>query len=177
MFDLQPTLKGKLITLRPMRPDDHDELYAAARDPLIWDQHPDGTRHTREGFKKYFESGLASGGALVAIDNATGEMIGSSRYHDYSRANDVVEVGWTFLARKFWGGQYNGEMKYLMLTHAYKFVGKAHFKVGPENIRSQKAVEKIGAVRIGTGIDGAGRESVVFELTREAFANGPLNHE
>ena len=174
-FDLQPTLKGKLLTLRPLKQSDYDALFAVAKDPLIWEQHPDQTRYTPDGFRKFFDKALADR-SLVAIDNKTQEIIGSSRYHDYDQARNVVEVGWTFLARKYWGGKYNGEMKHLMLTHAYKFVGKVHFKVGPNNLRSQKAVEKIGGIRIGTGIDGAGRESVVFELTRDAFVRGPLNH-
>ena len=168
-FDLQPTLTGNLLTLRPLRADDFDALYAVAEDPLIWEQHPDKTRHTREGFKHFFQDAMDSRGALVAVDAKTRQIIGSSRYHDYNKEKDVVEIGWTFLARTYWGGRYNAEMKRLMLTHAFRFVGRVSFKVGPENFRSLSAVEKIGAVRIGVGIDGAGRESVVFELTAARY--------
>ena len=153
-----------------MRADDWNELFAVASDALIWEQHPDKTRSDPEGFKKFFQEAMASGGALVAIDNATGAMIGSSRFHGYDSEADEVEIGWTFLARSHWGGRYNGEMKRLMLTHAFRFVGRVVFLVGPDNIRSQRAVERIGGVRAGMRRDAAsGRESVVFAMTAESF--------
>ena len=173
-FDLQPTLAGPRLTLTPLRAEDREALWKAASDPLIWEQHPDKTRSTPEGFAKMFTGAIASGGCLVARDAKTGEVIGWSRYHDYDQAESVVEIGFTFLVRKCWGGTWNHEMKRVMLEHAFRFVHRVHFKVAPINIRSQKAVEKIGGVRIGMGIDGLGRESIVFELTRPAFLRGPL---
>jgi RimJ/RimL family protein N-acetyltransferase len=170
-FDLQPVLRGDLLTLRPLQHDDYDDLRAAASDPLIWEQHPDKTRSDPEGFKKFFQEAIASGGALIAIDNATGAVIGSSRYFGYNSDADEVEIGWTFLLRSHWGGRYNGEMKRLMLTHAFQFVSRVVFLVGPNNIRSQRAVERIGGVRVGMRRDPAsGRESVVFAITAEKFS-------
>ena len=170
-FDLQPVLRGDLLTLRPLRADDFDELYAVASDPLIWEQHPDKTRSDRDGFRKFFHEAIASGAALSATDNATGAMIGSSRFHGYDSGADEVEIGWTFLARSHWGGRYNGEMKRLMLTHAFRFVNRVVFLVGPDNIRSQRAVERIGGVRAGMRTDAAsGRENVVFAITADSFS-------
>ncbi len=163
-FDYQPTLRGELLELRPLCAEDHDALYAVASDPLIWEQHPDKTRHQPAGFRAFFQEALASGGALVAIDTRTGSIIGSSRFHQYDEASAEVEIGWTFLARSYWGGIYNREMKRLMLAHAFRFVGRVVFLIDPRNIRSQRAVEKIGAVREGNRLDGAGRESLVFVL-------------
>src|SRR5262245_66365313 len=114
-MDLQPTLKGDTITLRPMKPDDFDALFAVGSDPLIWEQHPERDRYTEARFRAYFQGGLESGGALVAIDNQTGRMIGSSRYHSYKPEQSEIEIGWTFLERRYWGGPTNGEMKRLML--------------------------------------------------------------
>ena len=91
-------------------------------------------------------------------------MIGSSRYHGYDEAADEVEVGWTFLARSHWGGRYNGEMKRLMLDHAFRFVGRVVFLIDPANYRSQRAVEKLGAVRSGMRTDDSGRPSCVYHL-------------
>ena len=157
--------------LRPLRAEDFDDLYAVASDPLIWEQHPDKTRSDHAGFRKFFDEATASGGALIAIDSTTGAVIGSSRFHGYDSEADEVEIGWTFLARSHWGGRYNGEMKRLMLTHAFRFVGRVVFLVGPDNIRSQRAVERIGGVRAGMRRDAAsGRESVVFAMTAAAFA-------
>jgi len=168
-FDLQPTLTGELVVLRPLRAEDHDDLYAAAADPLIWEQHPDQTRHTLTGFATFFRESLASGGALLASDALTGRVIGSSRFFGYDEARSEVEIGWTFLARSHWGGRYNGEMKRLMLEHAFRFVDRVIFLVGPGNRRSQRAVAKLGAIRVGTRPDARSRDSILYEITAVAF--------
>ena len=150
LFDLQPHLKGDLIELRPLRRDDWDKLFAVASDPLIWEQHPESDRYKEKVFKIFFEDALRSGGAFIVIDTQTQQIIGSTRFHGYDPEKSEIEIGWTFLARKYWGGRYNAEMKQLMLTHAFKFVENVVFFVGENNIRSQKATEKIGAVKSGT---------------------------
>jgi len=177
-FELQPTLRGKLLELRPLRPDDWAALFDAAFDPLIWEQHPAKERCTEEGFKGFFQKALDSGGALIAIDNKHGRVIGTSRFHDYHEEKSEIEIGYTFLARSHWGGAYNREMKELMLRHAFAFVDRVIFTVAPENFRSQRAVEKIGGVRVGRCINCEGRESILFEITAPAFARvfGPREH-
>jgi N-acetyltransferase len=161
----QPILKGELLELRPLRPDDFDALYAVASDPLIWEQHPHNTRYQEEVFRKFFRDALASGGALIAIDSKAGRVIGSSRYDGFDQAKSQVEIGWTFLARSHWGGVYNAEMKRLMLDHAFKFVHNVTFVVGTQNFRSQKAVEKLGAVRAGSTVDSGGADCFVYRIT------------
>ena len=168
-FDLQPTLRGELVTLRPMSTQDFDALFDAAKDPLIWEQHPENDRHTEAKFRRYFQGGLDSGGAFVVIDNETGRVIGSTRYCGYSPERSEIEIGWTFLERAYWGGQFNGEMKRLMLDHAFRFVEHVVFLIGEANWRSRKAVEKIGGVRIENRIDGKGEERVVYRLTRPSL--------
>jgi len=167
-FDLQPTLKGELLTLRPLRPEDFDDLYAVAADPLIWEQHPNRDRHREEVFRQFFHEALESGGALTVIDSDDDQVIGSSRYHAYDPENGEIEIGWTFLARSRWGGLYNREMKQLMLRHAFRFVKKVVFLVCPQNLRSQRALEKIGAVRAGSRVDTSGRDSLVYQTTASA---------
>jgi N-acetyltransferase len=163
-FDLQPTLRGELVELRPLRPDDYDALYAVASDPLIWEQHPARNRYEAAVFRRYFDEGLASGGAFFVTDVATGNAIGSSRYFGYDPQKREVEIGWTFLARSHWGGRYNGEMKRLMLEHALRFVDRVVFLVGPANIRSQRAVERIGGIRAGT-MHRFGHDNFIYEIT------------
>lgn len=169
-FELQPTLRGRLLTLRPLGSKDWDELYAVASDPLIWEQHPANDRYQLDVFQAFFREGLESGGALAAIDNRDGKIIGSSRFHGYNEQNSEIEIGWTFLARSHWGGTYNGEMKQLMLRHAFQFVNNVIFAIGPENFRSRRAVEKIGGVHAGSREDANGRTNVVYRITAEAFA-------
>jgi N-acetyltransferase len=168
-FDLQPILKGKLLELRPLRPEDFHDLYAVASDPLIWEQHPVKDRYKAEVFEGFFRDSLESGGTLIAIDCKNGQVIGSSRFHGYDKEKSEIEIGWTFLARSYWGGLYNREMKQLMLRHALKFVNSVIFLVGPQNLRSQRAVEKIGGVRVGSRPDAGGRESLVYQITTSTF--------
>lgn len=165
MFELQPTLTGELLHLRPLKPEDYTALYAAASDPKIWEQHPNSDRYKKDVFQGYFDGAIASGGALVIVDRATDQIIGSSRYYGYDEKASQVEIGWTFLTTPYWGGKYNRELKSLMLDHAFKFVDNVLFFIGPQNTRSRKAVEKIGATYIGTQ-DRFGSESVVYRLTK-----------
>lgn len=169
-FDLQPTLTGKLLELRPLRKDDFEPLFAAASDPLIWEQHPDSDRYKREVFQNYFDSAIESRGAFAIIERASGRIIGSSRYWNLDPAENEVEIGWTFLERKFWGGTYNRELKTLMLDHAFRFVDRVVFVIGENNLRSQKAIEKIGAKFLRKeerrARDGSMAPNVVYGLTR-----------
>jgi len=143
-----------------------------AADPLIWEQHPAKDRYQEEQFRVFFREALESGGALVAIDTKDGRVIGSSRFHGYDGDKSEVEIGWSFLARSHWGGRYNGEMKQLMLQHAFRFVDRVVFLVGLHNRRSQRAVEKLGGMRVGSRPDASGRDSIVYEITAATFAPG-----
>ncbi|MEO7918861.1 MAG: GNAT family N-acetyltransferase [Thermoanaerobaculia bacterium] len=164
-FELQPTLTGDLVELRPLGPDDFKGLYAVAADPLIWELHPVSDRYKEEVFQGFFREALESGGAFVVHDRRDGQVIGSSRFHGHDEEKSEIEIGWTFLARSRWGGVYNREMKTLMLRHAFRFVTSVIFGVGPTNWRSQRALEKIGAVRVGTRPDPRGADSFVYRLT------------
>ncbi len=161
-FDLQPNLKGELIELRPLRPEDWDDLFAVASDPLIWEQHPESDRYKEDVFKAFFRDALESGGAFVIIDKKSQQIIGSTQFHGYVPEKSEIEIGWTFLARLYWGGRYNRELKQLMLAHAFKFVESVVFFVGQNNVRSQKATERIGGIRNGMvkKAYGSGRSSL-----------------
>jgi N-acetyltransferase len=168
-LDRQPTLTGPKLLLRPLAASDWEMLYAVASDPLIWEQHPQRNRHDIDVFRGFFDEALASGGALVAIDRANGLIVGSSRFHGYDEAKSQVEIGWTFLSRLYWGGVYNGEMKRLMLEHAFQAVDSVVFVIGPNNRRSRRAVEKLGAVLTDETAEGSGGPSVVYRLTKVAY--------
>jgi RimJ/RimL family protein N-acetyltransferase len=178
-MDRQPVLKGERLLLRPLQPEDWEALYAVACDPRIWEIHPANDRWQEPVFRGYFADALASGGALVVIDKASGAIVGSSSMRDHDPADGgSVEIGWTFLARSHWGGACNRELKRLMLTHALSRVARVKFRVGEDNLRSRRAMEKIGARMVDereTAVM-AGREivHVRFEIDRESFASGPL---
>lgn len=146
-FNLQPVLENDLILIRPLAFNDYESLYKAANDPLIWQQHPN-KRHLQIEFEIFFRDSLASKGALVVIDKAINEIIGSSRYNQIGEEINAVEIGWSFLSRKHWGGKFNKEVKHLMINHALKYVDNVIFYIDKNNIRSQKAVEKINGKKI-----------------------------
>jgi RimJ/RimL family protein N-acetyltransferase len=171
-FDLQPILRGRLLELRPLQAEDFHNLYAVAADPLIWEQHPVKDRYKEEVFRTFFRESLESGGSLIAIDATDAQVIGSSRFHGYDGEKSEIEIGWTFLARSRWGGVYNAEMKQLMLRHAFRFVNSVIFLVGPENVRSQRAVEKRGALGWAKGQTGAAGTVFIYQITAECCPSG-----
>ena len=178
-MDRQPVLAGERLHLRPLAAGDWEALFAVASDPLIWAIHPSHDRWQEPVFRPFFDDALAKGGALAVIDRASGAMIGSSRFQAYDPAEGgSVEIGWTFLARSHWGGTYNHELKRLMLAHALQFVERVDFRIGEANLRSRAALEKIGGTlsdRIELAETTAGMvRHVVYEITRQSFASGPL---
>jgi RimJ/RimL family protein N-acetyltransferase len=171
-FDLQPVLTGERVELRPLREEDFPALFAVASDPLIWEQHPEPDRCAEPVFRRFFRGAMDSGGAFLVLDREDGRVIGSSRYAGFDEQASEIEIGWTFLARSHWGGDCNREMKRLMLDHALRFVDRVIFRVGPHNVRSQKAMEKIGGVCLGLQPHPERDELVVaYEITRSSWAD------
>ena len=149
----QPLLENDLLILRPLKAEDFDALFKVASDPLIWEQHPAKNRSTKEGFELYFNEGLAANTAFTVIDKKSGDVIGSTRFAPVKESANAIEIGWTFLGRQYWGNAYNKSMKALLMDYAFQFVDNVLFYIHEDNIRSQKAVEKLGGVRI-TQLDG-----------------------
>ena len=170
-MDRQPTLTGARVVLRPTTEADRAPLFAIASDRLIWEVHPAHDRWQKPVFDAFFDAGQESGGALTIQDKHSGAIIGASRYGIPDIERDEVEIGWTYIARAYWGGVYNREIKRLMLDYLHRFAGAATFMVGENNIRSRKAMEKIGGVlREGRHLRTmAGEEvaHVVYEIRRD----------
>ena len=171
--DLQPTLIGSRIIVRPIAQTDWDEMFAAAADPEVWALHPVRERYKAEVFREFFDGALKSGAAFSFVDRQSQKVVGSSRYYGHDAERREIEIGWTFLARPYWGGSYNAEVKRLMLEHAFNFVDTVVFWVGETNWRSQRAMEKIGGVR-RTGfhprtLSGETSMHVVYEMLKRDF--------
>ncbi len=177
-IDLQPTLVGERVTIRPLRADDWEAMFAAAADPKIWEVHPVRDRYTEPVFRQFFDGALASNAAFAFVDSGSDAICGSSRYHGYEPERSEIEIGWTFLDRAHWGGAFNAEVKRLMLRHAFRFVETVIFVVGEGNLRSRRAMEKIGGVRreglVSRVLNGVTYEHVVYEIRRADFETGPL---
>ena len=147
-MNLQPRLEDDLIILRPLRESDFEALYEVAKDPLIWEQHPISDRYEIEKFSGFFSDSIRSKGALILVEKTGKKVIGSTRFKRLNNVESAIEIGWSFLAREFWGGDYNKSMKNLMLNYAFSIVSDVVFYIDEKNIRSQKAVQKIGGKRI-----------------------------
>ena len=183
-MERQPVLESERLLLRPLTADDWDALYAIASDPQVWEQHPMHDRWREEVFRTFFDDALAKGGALAVIDKTAagaGEtVIGSSRFQGYDPdEGGSVEIGWTFLSPRYWGTGANHEMKRMMLEHAFNFVERVNFRVGDTNWRSRNALENIGAERTRDyevdQYQGKRVVHLVYAITRESFASGPLS--
>lgn len=178
-MDRQPVLEGERLELRPLRESDWDALFAVASDPQVWALHPAHDRWQEPVFREFFDDAMANEGALVVIDKVSGDLVGSSRFQGYDPADGgSVEIGWTFLARRLWGAGLNAEMKRLMLAHAFRFVERVLFRVGENNVVSRGAMKNIGGRLLDrTEVREMAGETVlhvIYEITREDFATGPL---
>ncbi len=157
-------LEDDIVKLIPLTKGDFENLFAVAADPLIWAQHPSKDRYKREVFQQYFDGAVSSKTAFIMLDKATDKMIGSTRYYDYQPGNSSIAIGFTFLARQYWGGLYNKSSKKLLLDYAFQFVEKVYFHIGADNLRSQLATIKIGATRVGeVELDQYGQKQLHFE--------------
>jgi RimJ/RimL family protein N-acetyltransferase len=148
VFDKQPVMEDDLIKIIPLKATDFEALYKVASDPLVWEQHPNKDRYQREVFLNFFKGAIDSGGAFLVLDKATGEVVGSSRYYD-AEETDSIAIGYTFVGRAYWGKHYNPALKKLMIDHALQHFNAVIFHIGSENIRSQKAIERLGAQKTG----------------------------
>ena len=177
---MQPVLEDDRVIVRPMIEADREPLFAVASDPEIWALHPAHDRWQRAVFEPFFEEALASNGALTIIAKATGTVIGSSRYDIRVCGDGEVEIGWTYLARNYWGGEINRSIKRLMLAYAFERGFEAViFLVGETNLRSRRAMEKVGGVltdrRQDWDMAGVTVSHLIYAITRHNYETGPLS--
>lgn len=149
-MNLQPILSNEEIILIPLVNEDFEALYYIASDKLLWEQHPNNDRYKKEVFEDFFKKAIESKGAFTIFEKTTNKIVGSTRFYDLEQESKSVFIGFTFIDRKFWGSSLNGKVKKLMIDYAFQFVDSVKFHVGETNYRSQKAVEKLGALKIGT---------------------------
>ncbi|WP_027384397.1 GNAT family N-acetyltransferase [Epilithonimonas caeni] len=147
-MNIQLIIENENVKLIPLKTSDLEKLFAVASDPLIWEQHPNKDRYKRDVFETFFRGAMESRGAFKIIDKESNEIAGSTRFYDYNPEENSIFIGYTFYGRKFWGSKLNPQVKKLMLDHIFQFVDKVNFHVGKDNIRSQKAMEKLGAKRV-----------------------------
>ncbi|NHN26245.1 GNAT family N-acetyltransferase [Flavobacterium jejuense] len=170
-MNLQPNLANKLVRLKPLEKDDFENLFIVASDPLIWEQHPNNDRYKRDVFESFFEKAMDTKGAFLIIDKCTDKTIGSSRFYDLDSTKSTIVIGFTFIARSYWGTNYNRSIKKLMLDYAFQYVNKVHFHVAKNNFRSQKAMSKLGGTVIDYSTSNLGIEgNPIYEIKKSDWS-------
>ena len=167
-FNFQPILKGETISLRPIHESDFNGLFDCASDEKLWEGHPSKNRYKETEFKKWFVSAIESD-AIVILYKLTNKIIGSSKFYVVDSDPDDISIGFTFIARQYWGGKTNYELKKLMLAYAFKYFNVVWFHIAPSNIRSQKATQKIGGVfshEISANISGKKIPYMFFKIEK-----------
>lgn len=144
-FGIQPVLENDGVILHPLREADFQSLYAVASDPKVWEQHPNKDRWKKDIFKIFFKGAMQSKGAFKITDKATGKIAGSTRIYDFNAQANSILIGYTFYAAEYWGTGVNHAVKHIMLDYLFQFVSQVGFHVGANNIRSQKAIGRLGA--------------------------------
>ena len=177
-FNLQPILENEIIKIVPLKTEDFEALYAIASDPLIWEQHPNKDRYKREVFENFFKGAIESKGAFLVYDKASNEPIGSSRFYAVDGNANAIAIGYTFIARDHWGGKYNPALKKLMIDYVLQVVDSVVFHIGAVNIRSQRAIERLGAVKVDeVEMEYYGEPSklnFIYEIKKESWVGGKV---
>ncbi len=170
-FSIQPILENQQLALYPLLEGDFEALYSVASDPKVWEQHPNKDRWKREVFQNFFNGAIQSKGAFKIVDKTTGEIIGSTRYYDYNEAENFILIGYTFYGTSSWGKGINPQVKKLMLDYIFQFVPKVQFHIGANNLRSQTAIGRLGAEKIGEEdvayFGEAPKLNFIYEITKE----------
>src|SRR5690606_3630249 len=175
-IDLQPALRSDLAVLVPLTAGDFEALYAVAKDPLIWEQHPNKDRWKKSVFRTFFEGAWQSGGAFKVVDPRTGDVMGSTRFYGLDRGDDSILIGYTFYGRAHWGTGVNGAVKRMMLDYIFQYVSRVYFHVGSVNVRSQRAMERLGALRVCEQevayFGETPKQNVVYLITKQKWEEG-----
>ncbi|MBD1426550.1 GNAT family N-acetyltransferase [Sphingobacterium arenae] len=170
---LQPILENEKAILYPLQDKDFEALYAVASDPKIWEQHPNKDRWKKDVFKTFFDLAMQSKGAFKIVDKTTDDIIGSTRIYNYDQQENNIFVGYTFYAIAYWGKGINRLVKATILDYTFQFVSKVYFHIGANNIRSQVAIERIGAEKIAEEVvtypDGTSRLNFLYEISKDRW--------
>jgi N-acetyltransferase len=172
-------LKGRYVYLQTLKPEHKESLRDLAKDERLWEFTKrfriDDTYNAQ--FDEYFAiaidpKALGRQQAFVIHSAVDGKLIGMTRFTAINETDKNLEIGWTWYIPSVWGKVHNRECKLLLLQYVFEELHflRAEFRVAHQNIRSQKAIEKIGAVKEavlrkhGYRPDGALKDTVIFSI-------------
>lgn len=172
-------LRGQFVYLELLQPSHIPQLKLLAKDEKLWEYTKTILLNDcyNEQVEKYLAVAIDPNGiglqrSFVIRDAATKEIIGMSRYYRMELLHKRLDIGYTWYSPAYWGRVHNKECKLLLLQYAFETLGfqRVEFEVAHQNIRSQKAVEKIGGIKEGVlrkhGLrgDGSIRHTVIFSI-------------
>ena len=170
-------LEGRSIRLEPLAERHADDLFEVGRDPSIWTYMPRGPLGSAAEARAMIRAVLdasrdGSAWPFATVVRGTGRAIGSTRYFDIRPEHRGLEIGWTWLGVAHQRTAANTECKRLLLAHAFEVLGalRVQLKTDLRNVKSQRAIERIGAVREGVlrahmvMPDGYVRDSVMYSV-------------
>lgn len=174
-------LENDVVLLRPVELSDIDEILEAAKDEKIW-EHMSVNLVTKEAVEKYVEKAIKERNAQVSymfviIDKNTNKIVGCTSFLDISLAHKRLEIGATWLNPIVWRTKINTNCKFLLLQYCFEqlHVNRVQIKTGHQNKRSQKAIERIGAVKEGIlrnhmiKRNGTIRHTVMYSIMKEEW--------
>ena len=177
-------LKGRHVYLQKLVPAYKELIRPLAKDERIWEFTRRFTIDDTydQQFDAYFDNAIDPNGrgiqqTFVIHETASDQIIGMSRFYEYEKAEKRLAIGFTWYIPSVWGRVYNKECKLLMLQYAFEEIGvlRVEFTVVGQNIRSQKAVEKIGGIKEGVlrkhGFrpDGTPKDTVFFSIVDDEW--------
>ena len=183
VFDPRPVvLRGRHVRLEPLSRTHAADLLRAGSDPDIWRYMPRGPLHDRADIDRFIAEAVAemdSGQQIpfAIVDAQSGTAIGSTRYLELRRAHRALEIGWTWIATAHQRTPVNTQCKLLLIEHAFEALGavRVQFRTDARNVRSQTAIDRIGAHREGVLRksmilwDGFVRDTVYFSIVDDQW--------
>jgi len=174
-------LENNVVLLRPLVREDSQALLAAGSYPEIW-SYMSTTIEDKSDVHNFVENALSNKSLMkeypfVIVDKLSGQIIGSTRFMDIDSKHQRLEIGTTWLTPSFWRTAVNTNCKYLLLTYCFEVLGlqRVQIKTDHDNIRSQKAIERIGATKEGVlrnhmiRKDGSTRHTVMYSITLQEW--------
>jgi len=182
-FKPNTILNGELLDLVPLEEKHFEELELLAREKSIWEFIPIDMSSSEKCFKVFanalVERDLGTQIPFVIFHKKENRIIGSTRLMNMEAKHKKLEIGWTWLHPEYWATAVNLECKLLLLTFCFEElnVNRVQLKTDENNIRSQKAIKKIGAQYEGIlrndwiRDDGTNRNSVYFSIIKSEWEN------
>lgn len=180
-------LQGTTIDLLPLEEHHLEELYQASADKELWKQVPSDCSD-RDTFFAVYKMALEARDRgtqypFVIVDKQTKKLVGSTRFFEMYEADKKLEIGWTWITRDYWGSVVNLECKLLLLTYCFEVLktNRVQLKTKDDNIRSRKAIEKIGGVFEGIlrkdkiQNDGTTRNAAYYSILNDEWESAKNN--